>query len=46
MQGLRAVELLVNQTRGVIPCIRVGQSVIGLRYIENTNRCRLWLDTV
>lgn len=37
---------MVNQTRGVTPYIRVGQSVIGLRYIENINGCRLWLATV
>jgi hypothetical protein len=36
---------LVKQTRGVTPYIRVGQSVIGLRYIENINGCRLWLAT-
>jgi hypothetical protein len=45
IQGLRVVEPSVNQTRGVTPWIRVGKTVIGLRYIENTNGCRLWLAT-
>jgi hypothetical protein len=45
MQGLRAVEPLVNQTRGAIPYIRVGFGVIAERYIENTTWSRLWLAT-
>jgi hypothetical protein len=31
---------MVSQTRGIIPQMRVGQTVIGLRYLEHTNGCR------
>ena len=36
---------MVDQTSGAIPRRRVGQGVIALRYSENTNWSRAWLDT-
>lgn len=39
------VETLVDQTSGLIPIIRVGQTVISLRQSEHTEQSRVSLDT-